>query len=78
VDVLSLLKKENLLHRVLISQDAGWFDPGKPEGGEFRPFTTIFKKLIPALKQAGFSQHDIDQLLITNPATAYAVSPRLF
>ncbi len=78
VDVLSLLKKENLLHRVLISHDAGWFDPGKPDGGEFRPFTTIFHKLIPALKQAGFTQHDIDQLLITNPATAYAVAIRTF
>lgn len=78
VEVLSLLKKENLLHRVLISHDAGWFDPAKPDGGEFRPFTTIFKKLIPTLKQAGFTEHDIDQLLITNPATAYAVSPRLF
>ncbi len=78
VDVLSLLRKENLLHRVLISHDAGWFDPGKTDGGEFRPFTTIFKKLIPALKQAGFTQHDIGQLLITNPATAYAVAVRTF
>lgn len=78
VGVLGLLKNENLLHRVLISHDAGWFDPGKPEGGEFRPFTTIFHKLIPALKLAGFTQHDIDQLLITNPATAYSVTIRTF
>jgi len=75
-DVLSLLKKENLLHHVLISHDAGWFDPGKPDGGTFRPFTTIFKKLIPALKQAGFTQRDIDQLLIINPAAAYSISLR--
>jgi len=76
-DVLSLLKKENLLHHVLISHDAGWFDPGKTDGGTFRPFTTIFKKLIPALKQAGFTQREIDQLLITNPAAAYSVSLRI-
>jgi phosphotriesterase-related protein len=78
VDILSLLRKENLLHRGLISHDAGWFDPAKPDGGTFRPFTTIFHKLIPALKQTGFTQHDIDQLLITNPATAYAVAIRTF
>lgn len=78
VDVLSLLKKENLLHRVLISHDAGWFDPAQSDGGEFRPFTTIFHKLIPALKQVGFTEHDIDQLLITNPATAYSVTIRTF
>ena len=44
VDRLSLLKKEKLLHHVLISHDAGWFDPGKPDGGTFRPFTTISHK----------------------------------
>jgi len=75
-DMLSLLKKENLLHHVLISHDAGWFDPGKPDGGTFRPFTTIFKKLIPSLEAAGFTQKEIDQLLIINPAVAYSVSLR--
>lgn len=78
VDALTLLKKENLLHHVLISHDAGWFDPGKPDGGTFRPFTTLFTKLIPALTKAGFTQHDIDQLLIINPATAYSVVVRLY
>ena len=78
VDVLTLLKKEKLLHHVLISHDAGWFDPGKPNGGTFRPFTTIFQKLIPALKAADFTEEEIDQLLITNPAAAYAVRLRLF
>ncbi len=78
VDVLTVLKSEQLLHRVLISHDAGWFDPGKPEGGTFRPFTAIFQKLIPALKATGFTQKEIDQLLIKNPAKAYAVSKRVF
>jgi len=77
VDALTLLKKEQLLHRVLISHDAGWFDPGKAEGGPFRPFTTIFQKLIPALKAASFTQKEIDQLLIKNPAEAYTVSKRV-
>lgn len=76
VDVLTSLKSEQLLHRVLISHDAGWFDPAQPDGGTFRPFTTIFQKLIPALKAAGFTQKEIDQLLIKNPAKAYAVSKR--
>jgi phosphotriesterase-related protein len=78
VEVLTLLKSEQLLHRVLISHDAGWFDPGKPDGGTFRPFTPIFTKLIPALKSTGFTQKEIDQLLIKNPAKAYAVSKRVF
>ena len=78
VDVLTFLKSEQLLHRVLLSQDAGWFDPGKPDGGTFRPFTTLFQKLIPALKSAGFSQKQINQLLIKNPADAYAIAVRTY
>jgi phosphotriesterase-related protein len=62
----------------LISHDAGWFDPGKPDGGTFRPFTAIFQKLIPALRATGFTQKEIDLLLIKNPAKAYAVSKRVF
>jgi len=78
VEVLTLLKKENLLNHVLISHDAGWFDPAKPNGGTFRPFTTIFQKLVPALIAAGFTQKEIDQLLITNPAAAYALAVRTY
>lgn len=70
---LVLLKKENCLHRVLISHDAGWYDPEKPDGGEFRPFTTLFRKMIPALEQEGFSEADIIQLIQENPANAFAM-----
>lgn len=77
VEALRLLKDEKLLHRVLISHDAGWFDPAKPDGGEFRSFITIFQKLIPALKAVGFTQKEIDQLMIKNPAKAYGVSKRI-
>jgi phosphotriesterase-related protein len=76
-DVLTLMKEENLLHRVLVSHDAGWYDPGKENGGTIRPYTDIFKFLIPGLKQIGFTQSDIDQLLIINPATAYSIQKRL-
>jgi phosphotriesterase-related protein len=76
VEVLGMMKKERLLKRVLISHDAGWFDPAQPRGGQFRPFTAIFEKLIPALKQAGFSGKEIQLLLQENPAQAYAVRIR--
>lgn len=76
VGLLTKLKKENVLHRALISHDAGWYDPGQENGGNYRGYTDIFEHLIPALKKSGFSQEDIDLLLVKNPQLAYAVNIR--
>lgn len=76
VPMLTKLKKENLLHKVLISHDAGWYNPGQENGGTYRPHTDIFEYLIPALKENGFSQEDVDLLLIKNPQMAYAIKIR--
>lgn len=73
VQKLVYLKKEQCLHRVLVSHDAGWFDPGKSGGGEFRGFTVLFKKLIPALEQVGFIETDILQLIQKNTADAFSI-----
>jgi phosphotriesterase-related protein len=72
-----LMKKEGLLNKVLFSHDAGWYDPGKPDGGMFRGFTEIEELLIPALKKAGLNQTDINQLFVINPANAFKVEVRL-
>jgi phosphotriesterase-related protein len=71
VDRLVFAKEKGLMHRILISHDAGWYDPAKPNGGDFQPFTNIFEKLIPALNEKGFSQSDWNQLLIENPKQAF-------
>ncbi|WP_411275418.1 phosphotriesterase [Daejeonella sp.] len=76
VELLAKLKKENLLHKVLISHDAGWYNPGQENGGNFRAYTDIFRYLIPALRKNGFSQKDLNLLLIKNPRKAYAVTIR--
>ena len=70
---ITALKEANLLHKVLISHDAGWYSPGEENGGSFRGFTGIFKILVPLLKRSGFSQLDLDQLLITNPREAFTL-----
>jgi phosphotriesterase-related protein len=70
---IDLMKSNKLLHRVLISHDAGWYKPGETNGGKFVGFTAIFEKLFPLLIQKGFSQNDFDQLLIHNPARAFTI-----
>jgi phosphotriesterase-related protein len=73
---IDTLKNNNCLHRVLISHDAGWYDPEKPDGENIVGYTNIFKKLIPLLEKKGFRSRHIDQLLVKNPAAAFAVRVR--
>jgi phosphotriesterase-related protein len=76
IEMITHLTEAGYLHRVLISHDAGWYDPGQPGGGEFRGYNDIFDYLIPALKKKGYSQKEIDQLLIENPKKAYSIKVR--
>lgn len=73
-DSLQKLKAEKLLNRVLISHDGGWYKPDEKEGGDFVGFTTMFTLLFPLLRKKGFTDDDFDQLLIKNPAAAFALS----
>ncbi|GGB82993.1 phosphotriesterase family protein [Dyadobacter sediminis] len=72
------LKKEGFLKKILISHDAGWYQPGEPDGGKFRGYTAISEKLLPVLKQKGMNDTAIEQLMVKNPATAFAVSIRRY
>lgn len=72
-DSILKLKQAGLLHRVLISHDAGWYKPQEPGGGEFTGYTNIFTQLIPLLRNKGFTDMDIDQLLVKNPVAAFAI-----
>jgi phosphotriesterase-related protein len=67
------LRKAKCLHRVLVSQDAGWYHVGETGGGSFRPFTAIYDQLLPALKKAGFTETDTRMLMEKNPAEAFSL-----
>jgi phosphotriesterase-related protein len=73
VDLVLHMKRAGLLHRVLISQDAGWYHVGEPGGGEFRGFDGLFTEFLPALRKAGAREKDIRTLLIENPRGALAL-----
>jgi phosphotriesterase-related protein len=72
------LKQKGYLNRILVSHDAGWFDPAKEKGGEFRGFSSLTEKLIPELENRGFTQKDIDLLVTQNPAKAYSIIVRKY
>jgi len=66
--------------RILLSHDAGWYDPsqpdGQPEGQGIQGFTTLVNEFIPALKERGISDELIHQITVENPARAFAFSNR--
>ncbi|MCS5489771.1 phosphotriesterase family protein [Algoriphagus limi] len=71
VDRLIFAKEHGILGNVLISHDAGWYDPAKEGGGDFQPFTNIFEKLIPILSESKFTEDDWNVLLKENPKAAF-------
>lgn len=67
------LRAAGLLHRLLLSHDAGWYDPAKPAGGDFRPYDQLVPVFLPRLRSAGFSPADIHTITVANPAAAFAL-----
>jgi phosphotriesterase-related protein len=76
LDFLKDMKKEQLLKHVLLSHDSGWYHVGEPGGGKNNDYNTITDKLLPAMKENGFTQSDIQQIFVTNPANAFTVRVR--
>ncbi|MFD0485548.1 phosphotriesterase [Kineococcus sp. GCM10028916] len=58
--------------RVLLSHDAGWFDPALAGGGTPRPFTDLTGSFLPALRAAGVAAEVVDDLCVRNPFRAFA------
>lgn len=72
-----LFAKENqILDHILISHDAGWYDPQK-KVQNVKPYTNIFEQLIPALREEGFTNEEIGLLLSQNPSRCFKLGIRL-
>lgn len=70
------MKSENLLDHILLSHDAGWYHVGEPNGGNYQGYTVITDKLIPVMKENGFTEKEIQQIFFINPAKAFIVRIR--
>jgi len=78
---LVILKENGLLGNVLISQDAFWSVIQEDNGSigfkrNGSPYSATFEVLIPNLMKSGFTESDINQLLVINPAKAYKIEVR--
>jgi phosphotriesterase-related protein len=78
------LRAEGLWDRLLVSHDDGWAVEGEGHGAALRlfgngnphPYRSILTHLLPALRRAGVARDEIDALMRTNPARAFAIRIR--
>jgi predicted metal-dependent phosphotriesterase family hydrolase len=76
VKLVKMMIDSGLIHRTLISQDAGWYNVGEPGGGQYRGYEALFTLFIPALAKAGVTKEQIGQLLTENPQKALQTEVR--
>ena len=62
--------------RVLLSHDAGWYQPGQPNGGSQKPYTYLLETFVPKLSQSGLDDGTIEMLTRENPRRAFAFLTR--
>lgn len=75
IEKLLYAKRNGFLDQILISHDAGWYDPQK-KSQQIQPYTPIFKTLLPLLRSKGFTEEEINLLISVNPSKAYAIHKR--
>ena len=76
VESVADLVRRGHLGRLLVSQDAGWYNVGDPGGGPFRAYTLLLDEFVPALRNAGITDAQVRTLLVDNPARAFAPGVR--
>ena len=77
VEKILFARDNGILNKILISHDAGWYDPQK-EDQKIKPYTILFKQLYPELKSRGFTDKEFSQLVSVNPSKAFSIKVRKF
>jgi phosphotriesterase-related protein len=69
------LIEAGFLSKILLSHDAGWFDPSSPDGSPkegYRGYTALVRDFIPALRASGVRDEEIYGITVLNPRDAFA------
>ena len=72
--LVKAMKDARLLNRVMLSHDGNSFRIRNTD--TMRPYHLLFERFIPMLKQAGFSDGEVRQMTVTNPAEAFGIRIR--
>ena len=75
LDTAIALIEAGFTDQLLLSHDAGWYNPARPDGlpeEGYRGYTALAKDFIPDLMKRGISEEQIRQIMAKNPAAAFA------
>jgi len=76
VEYTLALLEAGYAENILLSHDAGWYDPsqpdGQPEESGIRGYTALVEEFIPALRARGVTDDLVHLITVTNPARAFA------
>lgn len=75
VKLITALIRAGFTDRILLSQDAGWYNVGEPGGGTVRPYTALADHLLPAL-DGSLTPGEIEAITETNPRRAFSPAIR--
>jgi phosphotriesterase-related protein len=69
------LVEAGFARQLLFSHDAGWYNPGSPDGmpeGGYRGYTALVEDFIPELMKRGITQEQVRLITRENPVEAFA------
>ena len=69
------LIKAGYIDHLLLSHDAGWYNPASPAGlpdEGYRGYTALTRNFLPALLKQGISEEQARRITVGNPARAFA------
>ncbi|HSL45635.1 MAG TPA: esterase [Anaerolineales bacterium] len=69
------LVEAGFVDHLLLSHDAGWYDPARADGlpqGGFRGYTALTSEFIPELLKRGIAEEQVRLITMINPAEALA------
>jgi phosphotriesterase-related protein len=61
--------------KILLSHDAGWYQPGEQNGGSQMPYTYLIDTFIPKLRDSGIDDETIRMITEENPIRAFGFGP---
>lgn len=75
LEVTVALIEAGYADQLLLSHDAGWYNPARPDGlpeGGFRGYTALTKEFLPALLERGITEEQVRGITVNNPARTFA------
>ena len=69
------LIEAGFVDQLLLSHDAGWYNPGSPQGlpeGGYRGYTALVKDFLPELLKQGVTKEQVQIITEKNPIRAFA------